>query len=294
MEFLTLQAFLNNTWVDIANITFPGSEQNNYRLTELNYHSDYAIDNLDRDDNHAASLNHPVSLFFDGDDERGWLKFLDDIIPSGSSRRYWANYLDLEGLTADQQNFILLKHGTLSPVGNLRIKESAPGVTLYHEETLRALIDKISHSHMVTEQGFDFDIPGFVTEWVRRDLLNIIFGNSDNHGRNTSFLKDERCIRLAPIYDFAPMKADPEGIARTTKWKAPLEIGGEYDYPGIAQSLDDLVPAETLLSALKNTSHQLSGLKERLEARGIPQQILNMPAISFSFIPEKLRRWGLL
>jgi serine/threonine-protein kinase HipA len=121
MEFLTLQAFLNNTWVDIANITFPGSEQNNYRLTELNYHSDYAIDNLDRDDNHAASLNHPVSLFFDGDDERGWLKFLDDIIPSGSSRRYWANYLDLEGLTADQQNFILLKHGTLSPVGNLRI-----------------------------------------------------------------------------------------------------------------------------------------------------------------------------
>ena len=449
MEFLTLQAFLNNTWVDIANITFPGSEQNNYRLTELNYHSDYAIDNVDRDDNHAASLNHPVSLFFDGDDERGWLKFLDDIIPSGSSRRYWANYLDLEGLTADQQNFILLKHGTLSPVGNLRIKESlpeynplaeklfftiedvknrasdfldyaqqrgaaaggatgaggeapklllrcsqeqqiwidtyqndtanrdipylvkyprgartevdcnilraefyfyheleamgfdtiptqnmrleegltypslwlprfdisfeeeglirrfgmesvysllrkAPGVTLYHEETLRALIDKISHSHMVTEQGFDFDIPGFVTEWVRRDLLNIIFGNSDNHGRNTSFLKDERSIRLAPIYDFAPMKADPEGIARTTKWKAPLEIGGEYDYPGIAQSLDDLVPAETLLSALKNTSHQLSGLKERLEARGIPQQILNMPAISFSFIPEKLRRWGLL
>lgn len=449
MEFLTLQAFLNNTWVDIANITFPGSEQNNYRLTELNYHSDYAIDNLDRDDNHAASLNHPVSLFFDGDDERGWLKFLDDIIPSGSSRRYWANYLDLEGLTADQQNFILLKHGTLSPVGNLRIKESlpeynplaekifftiedvknragdfldyaqqrgaaaggatgaggeapklllrcsqeqqiwidtyqndtanrdipylvkyprgartevdcnilraefyfyheleamgfdtiptqnmrleegltypslwlprfdisfeeeglirrfgmesvysllrkAPGVTLYHEETLRALIDKISQSHMVTEQGFDFDIPGFVTEWVRRDLLNIIFGNSDNHGRNTSFLKDERSIRLAPIYDFAPMKADPEGIARTTKWKAPLEIGGEYDYPGIAQSLDDLVPAETLLSALKNTSHQLSGLKERLEARGIPQQILNMPAISFSFIPEKLRRWGLL
>lgn len=247
MEQLTLQAFLNNEWVDIANITFPDSEQNNYRLTELNYLFDYAIDNLDRDDNRAVSLNHPVALFFEDDGQRGWLKFLDDIIPSGSSRRYWANYLDLEGLTADEQ-----------------------------------------------KQGFDFDIPAFVTEWVRRDLLNIIFGNSDNHGRNTSFLKDERSIRLAPIYDFAPMKADPEGIARTTKWKAPLEIGGEYDYPGIAQSLDDLVPAETLLAALQSTANQLTGLKERLAARGIPQQILNMPAISFSFIPEKLRRWGLL
>ncbi|MFD3249607.1 hypothetical protein [Rahnella aquatilis] len=101
------------------------------------------------------------------------------------------------------------------------------------------------------------------------------------------------CQRWA-AYDFAPMKADPEGIATTTKWKAPLEIGGEYDYPGIAQSLDDLVPAETLLAALQSTANQLTGLKERLAARGIPQQILNMPAISFSFIPEKLRRWGLL
>ncbi|TCQ91767.1 serine/threonine-protein kinase HipA [Rahnella sp. JUb53] len=449
MEQLTLQAFLNNEWVDIANITFPDSEQNNYRLTELNYLFDYAIDNLDRDDNRAVSLNHPVALFFDDNGQRGWLKFLDDIIPSGSSRRYWANYLDLEGLTPDEQNFVLLKHGTLSPVGNLRVKESlpehtplaeqlfftvddvinragdfldyaqqrgaaaggatgaggeapklllrcnreqqiwidtyqsdpanrdipylvkyprgartevdcnilraefhfyheleamgfetipthnmrleegltypslwlprfdiafeeegvvrrlgmesvysllrkAPGVTLYHEETLRTLINQISRSHMVTGQGFSFDIPAFVTEWVRRDLLNIIFGNSDNHGRNTSFLKDEGSIRLAPIYDFAPMKADPEGIARTTKWKTPLEVGGEYDFPAIAQTLDDLIPAQNLLRALNETAEQLTGLKDRLAARGIPQQILNMPAISFSYIPEKLRRWGLL
>lgn len=449
MDYLTLQAFLNNGWADIANITFPDSEQNGFRITELNYLSDYAIDNLDYDDNHAVSLNHPVSLFFDDNGQRGWMKFLDDIIPSGASRRYWARYLDLEGLTADQQKFVLLKHGTMSPIGNLRIKESlpeynplsekliftvddvknragdfldyaqqrgaaaggatgaggeapklllrcsrdqriwidtyqndpanrdipylvkyprgartevdcnilraefhfyhelesmgfetistknmrleegltypslwlprfdisfenegcmkrfgmesvysvlrkSPGVTLYHEETLRALIDKIHQSHTVTEQGFDFDKKDFVIEWVRRDLLNIIFGNSDNHGRNTSFIKDENSIRLSPIYDFAPMKADPEGIARTTKWKAPLEVGGEYDFPGISETLADLVPAETLLSALQDTAQQLAGLKERLARRGIPQQILEMPAISFNYIPEKLRRWGLL
>lgn len=50
---------------------------------------------------------------------------------------------------------------------------------------------------MVQQQGYQFDIPGFVTEWVRRDLLNIIFGNSDNHGRNTAFVKAENQIMLS-------------------------------------------------------------------------------------------------
>ncbi|MEL4426619.1 HipA domain-containing protein [Shewanella indica] len=94
----------------------------------------------------------------------------------------------------------------------------AAGVSLDHEQTIRRLVHKITHSHMVLEQGYQFDIQAFVLEWVQRDLLNILFGNSDNHGRNTALLKGDGWIKLAPIYDFAPMKADPEGVARTTKW----------------------------------------------------------------------------
>ncbi|MCR9003415.1 hypothetical protein ACE2AK_23385 [Rahnella perminowiae] len=109
MEELTLQAFLNNEWVDIANITFPDSEQNNY-------------------------------------------------------------------------------HGTLSPVGNLRIKESLP------------------EYNPLAEKLF------FTVEDVKN--------------------------RAGDFLDYAQQRGAAAG--------------------------------------------------------GIPQQILNMPAISFSFIPEKLRRWGLL
>ncbi|WP_223272829.1 hypothetical protein [Serratia quinivorans] len=65
METLTLQAFLNNQWIDVANIAFPDAEQQSYKITELHYHTDFAIDYLDRDDNHAVSINHPVSLFFE-------------------------------------------------------------------------------------------------------------------------------------------------------------------------------------------------------------------------------------
>ncbi len=126
-------------------------------------------------------------------------------------------------------------------------------------------------------------------------MLNIAFGNSDDHGRNTSFYKDEKGIRLTPIYDFAPMKADPEGIPRTTKWAAPaLELGGAFNFVEIAYSLSDLIEPEHLLSELKATARQLVGLKQRLIVRGVPEQIVNMPAIGFDFLDEKLEQWGLL
>ncbi len=189
------------------------------------------------------------------------------------------------------ENGLLQRYGLESVYSVLK---KGPGVTLDHETTIRTLIDKILNSHMVQEQGFIFDVQAFVIEWVRRDLLNIIFGNSDNHGRNTSFMKAENRIILAPIYDFAPMKADPEGIPCSMKWSRELEIGGEYNFQGIAQALSDLVPEDLLLAKLRETSGQLIDLKTRLIERGVPTQIITMPAIGFDYIAEKLSRWRLL
>ncbi|AUG99688.1 type II toxin-antitoxin system HipA family toxin [Prodigiosinella confusarubida] len=449
MERLTVQVFIDNVWQDIAEIVFPSSGQNSYRLTQLDYDSNYAIEHLGYDDHHAVSVNHPVQIYFDDGGHPGWMCFLDDIIPAGASRRYWVQHLDISSLTPDQQDYVLLRHGTIAPVGNLRIKESLPdlpvedgrryfaldevknrasdfldyaqqrgaaaggatgaggeapklllrcngddqvwidtwqneidcrdpaylvkfprgqrheidcdilraefhyyheltdmgfdtipvagmrleegryypslwlprfdlvytdngivkrygmesvysllragsGSLLRHDQVIRALVKQISSSHTVREQGKPFDIQSFVVEWVRRDLLNIVFGNSDNHGRNTAFLKDELGIRLAPIYDFAPMKADPEGIARATKWPEPLESGGEYQFGRIAELLSDMVPEQRLMEKLRETAVQLVGLKARLRQRGVPEQILNMPSIGFDYISDKLARWGLL
>ena len=65
METLTVQAFLNAEWQDIALIKFPGSEQGDWFTTQIDYLTDYASDFLERDDYHAVSLNHPVSLYFE-------------------------------------------------------------------------------------------------------------------------------------------------------------------------------------------------------------------------------------
>ena len=139
-----------------------------------------------------------------------------------------------------------------------------------------------------------FNTQQFVCEWLQRDLLNIIFGNSDNHGRNTSFLKASNQIFLAPIYDFAPMKADPEQVIRSTTWGSPYEEGGEYRWDKITKQLAPWCEPEIAMMMLKKLAAQLLGLKDRLITRGVPEQIMTMPVLGFEFIEVKLKRWGLI
>ena len=166
------------------------------------------------------------------------------------------------------------------------------GGTLDHETTIRQLLKRIIASNLV------FDPQYFVLEWVKRDLLNIAFGNSDNHGRNIAFLRDEQKIWLAPIYDFAPMRADPEGIIRSMTWSRkgnpPQEFAGDYQFDLIAESLSDLVEPDLLLSELRDLAARLIDLKPRLAQRGVPQTILDFPAIGLDYLPDKLKKWGLV
>ena len=55
-------------------------------------------------------------------------------------------------------------------------------------------------------------------EYLLRDILNLALRNTDNHGRNTAILIIAGKITLAPIFDFAPMFLDPEGINRVSRW----------------------------------------------------------------------------
>ena len=167
------------------------------------------------------------------------------------------------------------------------------GGELNHTETLTALIATIKQS------GLEFQaIDQLVVEWVKRDFLNIVFGNSDNHGRNMAFLRDDNKIRLAPIYDFAPMRADPEVIIRTTRWSSsgnsPQELGGEYDFQQIAESLRHWVQPDDLLAELSTLASQVIDLGSRLAERGVPESILHHPAIGFQYLPQKLKKWGLI
>lgn len=169
------------------------------------------------------------------------------------------------------------------------------GAYLNHDQCIRSLIDIITSSHLLMDKK-NFDKQAFVIEWVQRDLLNIAFGNSDNHGRNTAFLRNKQNITLAPIFDFAPMKADPEGIVRTIKWDTDrgLESGGTYRFDLIAEQLSDLVPPNVLLSELTHTANKLLGLPSRLADKGVPTSILTFPTLGYKNLADNLKAWGLL
>ncbi|MDV6318502.1 type II toxin-antitoxin system HipA family toxin [Chromohalobacter sp. HP20-39] len=174
------------------------------------------------------------------------------------------------------------------------IMEKGPGAYLSMLEVIDTLVARLSRQSRVQTEGATFDAASLVIELVKRDLLNVAFGNSDNHGRNTAIIKRPDGMTLAPIYDFAPMKADPEGVTRTTTWGTPLEAGGYFDWYAIAKALSAYVPEEQLIAELRTLAQKLLGLHERLAQRGVPRTILDFPSIGFARLDERLHRWNLV
>jgi len=161
------------------------------------------------------------------------------------------------------------------------IVKAEPGAWLKHEEILKAL------------RPLMVDRPWRETllEYLQRDLLNLVFGNSDNHGRNTALLKTDTTIHLAPIYDFAPMKMDPEGVTRTTRW-TEFESGPQIDWAALLKSFG--VEEDYLRSGLRALAEQLQHLPQMLAEFGLPDETMNFPAMGLNRTEQKLREWGLL
>ncbi|MFP2928174.1 type II toxin-antitoxin system HipA family toxin [Pyxidicoccus sp. 3LG] len=135
------------------------------------------------------------------------------------------------------------------------------------------------------------DWPTVRLEYLKRDLLNLVFGNSDNHCRNIAVLKTDSTIRLAPIFDFAPMKMDLDGITRTTTWEG-YEAGGEVDWKGLLRSFG---PDEaSLRDGLHDLASRLRHLPELLEDLELPEETLNFAAIDLRGTEKRLHAWGLL
>lgn len=62
---------------------------------------------------------------------------------------------------------------------------------------------------------------GETLEFIRRDVLNLAMRNTDNHARNTAVQTIDGVTRITPLFDFAPMYLDPEGITRSARWYHP-------------------------------------------------------------------------
>lgn len=99
----------------------------------------------------------------------------------------------------------LVRYGLESLISAMGVSDF--GVSKRHQDYI-AVIRKFSSQPSVD-----------IKEYVFRDFLNVVMGNTDNHGRNTAFIKkSDTQIELSPLFDFAPMVLDDAGIPRATKW----------------------------------------------------------------------------
>ena len=112
-----------------------------------------------------------------------------------------------------------------------------------------------------------------IVEYVLRDFLNMMLGNTDNPGRNSSLLKGDSWVRLAPMYDLAPMKFDPEGIVRNTRWGDATEMG-EID--SIVAFLETTKKGSKKIfdERLKAFAQATSKLDSMLKRLGVPQRFI--------------------
>ncbi len=87
------------------------------------------------------------------------------------------------------------------------------GITFYHQEAVQAMQEKCTHAHLD------------IAEYLLRDMVNMAFGNRDNHGRNTAFHRYNNHTGISPLFDFAPMYLDQDAIARSAKWQNFEKLG---------------------------------------------------------------------
>jgi serine/threonine-protein kinase HipA len=113
-------------------------------------------------------------------------------------------------------------------------------------------------------------------EFIRRDVLNLAMRNTDNHARNTAVQTVDGVTRITPLFDFAPMYLDPEGIVRASRWYQP-ETGKEL------QSWEDILPylglpsleRQQLVEALVQFGEQLGGLQDCMREVGVDEDIVD-------------------
>jgi serine/threonine-protein kinase HipA len=112
-------------------------------------------------------------------------------------------------------------------------------------------------------------------EFIKRDVLNLAMRNPDNHARNTAVQTVDGLTRITPLFDFAPMYLDPEGITRASRWYHPqtgYELKRWEDV--LAQLVLPLQERERLVEVLVRFGEQLAILPDSMREAGVDEDIV--------------------
>lgn len=140
----------------------------------------------------------------------------------GAPLRYETDALFIERFDRKVEENTVVRYGLESAMSICGWNRFGPGIS--NDDICHAMARLLEHPQ-----------PDII-EFLRRDVLNLALGNVDNHGRNTAYLKTPQTTALSPLFDFAPMFLDPEGIPRAARWEAesPMRMP---DWRAVAESI---------------------------------------------------------
>lgn len=118
-----------------------------------------------------------------------------------------------------------------------------------------------------------------VREYILRDVLNLALRNTDNHGRNSAIIRSKGWVGLSPLFDFAPMFLDPEGISRVSRWENERP-GSQPDWGNISEKLADVMPPEETRKWLAQLAKPVKKLPEIMQECQVDDEII-----------ERLENW---
>ena len=116
-----------------------------------------------------------------------------------------------------------------------------------------------------------------LVENLIRDHINRLLGNSDNHGRNTSFHRTFHGLELTPIYDVSPMVMDEDGIAWSTTWPKAWQKDGHPDWPSVIQRFTQ--SPDQVWAGLQSRSAALTELQRTDAWQALPESVTRHPRV---------------
>ncbi len=159
---------------------------------------------------------------------------------------------------------------------------SAAGITAYGA--------RVEHPILCAAIAKHSSAPGDdLLEYIKRDVLNVMLDNTDNHGRNSALLRhDNGGVNLAPLFDFAPMYLDPEGIARVCRWPSAMESAGNPDWSEVIALFPD--HQAQMIAGLKAFADRTQNLPEIMRRCGVDDEITERRSAAIELHTRQLMR----
>ena len=109
--------------------------------------------------------------------------------------------------------------------------------------------------------------------------MNSALRNTDNHARNTAFIKyADGTVKLSPLYDFAPMFLDPEGIARASVWGFGIEDRiGMPEWIAVGKAISELFYGNDksgMMAFLHSFAEPVSNLPSVMIKAGVEEAVV--------------------